>query len=214
MIVVGTAVRRMTEEEADKELYRYNAYDIEKFMRWATAVSEISYPEYQAYVVDNTGDDRFIGQIARVCSKIPMNYILHHIEEMNGENPEERIGRSLEVIRKYAEKVGADYILTLGGDVIVPVNVLNILKAEINGYDFVMPRVKTRNGRGYYYSYCCCLLSKRAFESTDFLGWGNCDPQNPETWYMNDGWVITKLIRAGMKYKLIEVDIGLDHIRD
>jgi hypothetical protein len=212
MIVVGAPVRKMDEDEALTRNYAYNPYSIDIFRDWAIAVSEISHPNYQVYIVDNSDNEEFVAEMERVCEKLPMNYILHYLPGMRGKYPEERIAQSFEVIRKYALEVKADYMLTLGADVMVPRNVINILQAEIDKADFVMPMVKTRRGTGYYYSYCCCLLSRKSLEATDFLGWGYCDRENPHCWYMNDGWVITKLLRSGLKYKLIEKDLYITHV--
>lgn len=141
------------------------------FQRWIDNVKSFTYPAYDILVVDNTEHDRFY---QKWKDRIPM---LHF--PISG-SPEERINRSMGVIREKFLAGNYSHWFNVESDIIPPKDAIERMLEFGKGMDWISCAYPSRIGtedldaqRGIG----CSILSRHLMENFSFQGaWGNCTP--------------------------------------
>lgn len=159
------------------------------FQEWIDNVKNLSYPNYDVLVVDNSPDDSYVKKWG---DKIPME----HIETNENDLWTLKICKSMQRIKERFLEGGYEYWMNIEADNIPPKDVIeNMIKFKADWVSHcypVRPDSETlEQGIG------CSLLSKNLVQGFD---WSKAS-DSPDA----ELWDFAKPIRSNSKYKTIEL---------
>jgi len=152
--------------------------------RWIDAYQNMAYEPRDVLLVDNSAT-------LELSERWKTETNIMHIQ-VDG-TPHERIGKSMEMIRRYALGRNFDYWLSIECDVIVPANTIEIMLdwRGLEKADFYsMPCPARNNTFLFQNNFCCALFSRELMQKIPF--------ENLPSIQAIDGWFIRKLLDAGM----------------
>lgn len=165
------------------------------FQRWIDNVKNLTYPNYDILVVDNSPDITFM---ERYKAQIPILHIT-----VNQELRMLAITRSMELIRQHFLSDNYAYWMNIESDVIPPKDIIEQLM-KYKG-DWISHAYPTRgNNTDDQQGIGCSLLSRRLVEDFD---WNEAEDNSP------DGWLWQK-VKPVRKYKTVEVwgEMQVEHL--
>ena len=147
--------------------------------RWVAAVGALTYP-HESLLVDNSPD---YALYLRWREQTPIVHV-----SIDG-TAHQRIGGSMDFIRRHALEHGFDYWLSLECDVIAPPDTIETMlewtQSERADW-WCMPCPGRNNPFPFTGNFCCALFSRSLMEQVDF--------QNPPARMATDGWWLRRFL--------------------
>lgn len=175
------------------------------FQRWIDNIKNLTYPNYEVLVVDNSPDDSYVNKWK---DKIPMLYLPD--TNQDPQKMGERICKSMAVIKDHFLKGNYIYWMNIEADNIPPKDVIETLLKYGNGADWIShcypayPGSETlEQGIG------CSLLSRRLIQDFD---WGLAnDSPDAELWDF-----AKPKVRTSNVYKTVELwgIMKVEHLKE
>lgn len=152
-------------------------------------------------LVDTSLGLGYVEKVKGYCKKYGItNYKMEHIEILEFQTGDERLGRSREIIRQEVLSGGYDAWFSWESDQIIPPDALNklvkIMKAgnymiiHPNSWDKVLPSEPE-------ISFGVCLVTREPLEKYGFL---LEYPDMPDSWHGGDVWFKKQVLKAGGSY--------------
>ena len=194
--------------------------------RWLKAISLLDWPDpIPIIAVDNTDDteqgkfatffDTKVTEAGVISNQNPITLIT--VKDVYGLGSEPRLAKAREAMRLKLIELKADVWFSIECDVIPPPETLRVLTPYLNTFDCIRHeypdrdvKTQTVNGIG------CGLFSRTIFNSFSFLengGYGQgIDPLEPNCLHGGDGWLMTRIRRAGFKMADFGNLVALQHL--
>ena len=180
-------------------IHQIKDYSMQRWLKNVASLRTV-YPA-DFLMVDNSPGTDYVKKVKSYCKKYGIkNYKIKHIEVHQANGPDERIGRSREVIRQ--EILSGDYNAWFSWecDQIIPTNTVDILikMMQAGKYMMVHPNSWSREVPGQVNaSFGCCLINRKALEKYGFL---LEYPGMPNCWHGGDVWFKKQVINGGGSY--------------
>lgn len=167
--------------------------------RWLKNVVDLQkvYP-VDLLLVDNSPGMQYVDTVKRYCEEVGVsNYKIDHIEVIQENGADERIGRSREIIRQEVLDIGYDAWFSWECDQIIPIDTIAKLEKIMlaGNYWMVTPNSWARGSTNdLNANFGCCLISRTPLEMYGFL---LEYPDMPNCWHGGETWFKKQIIKGG-----------------
>jgi len=187
------------------------------FQRWIDAVTNLTYPNYDILVVDNSPG----GELAeRYGAQVPIVVLdasdRPEIAIDEGWSPPTivRINKSMELIRQHFLAGGYSHWMNVESDVIPPPDVIEVLLESGRGGDWISHTYPDRGGHGWIENGIGCSLFSRPL--IEAVGWQDPAGLPPDSWLWSRVMAQPRTYRTRTyrSVKLFGYLDEIDHVED
>src|SRR3989344_6126206 len=187
--------------------------------RWLQNVAKLEYPA-DLLMVDNSPGLDYMETVKGYCKKRGLNpvrnlsrsptavsngtknYKLDHLEvNQEDQSVDERIGRSIEIIRQEILAEGYDAWFSWECDQLIPNNALGKLIKMMESGNFMIAshntRVRENPGQVLDELFGTTLIKREVFKKHGFLLEFGTNPEMPDTWEPGEKWFKKQVLRDG-----------------
>ena len=107
-------------------------------------------------------------------------------------------------------------MFSLEMDVFAPPGIITFMIERMGSAEYILHGYPNRiEKNGVMLSFGCALFKRSVLEKIDFGGWGKVDPEAPDLAYTSDGWILTKMMKAGIPAEYAITDrLPIQHLEE
>ena len=188
------------------------------FQRWIDAVTNLTYPNYDILVVDNSPGG---GLAERYGAQVPI--VVLDVSDLPEPIDQARggtgwlfaVNRSMELIRQHFLAGDYSHWMNIESDVIPPPDVIEVLLETGRGGDLISHTYRTRGSDVAWIDYGigCSLFSRRLIEA---VGWQEAGGPSDGPPAPPDGWLWSHVGAQARTYRTVKLSgyLEVDHLED
>lgn len=194
------------------------------FERWLTSIRDLEwndslYGPKELIIADNTddGDNAATALLESLINSLGITFSvrLFRTSGTMGLEPDSRRAKSrnqfINAIKIAHNQLAVDWWLSWECDMIPASNIMSLSWPLLQHTDiltYTYPERENSLVMGGGIGFAFFKISTLYTANLDVLGWKQCDPLEPRTYYSNDSWILNQILRGGAR--MLEVtDRGL-----